>query len=547
MAIFVVDVARAQEPVDAPGEPGFEERFEAGMALLEAGRKTRDRDSFERCASVFIELYNEFEASDRADSLLFQAADCSQSAGMIGQAIQLRTALLERHPQSDLAESTLWALAHGYTAVAYYEDAAERYEQYAAQYPKAKQTPDALQNAYLFRVGLSQTDAALQDLGEYERLYARKDPDKAAHLFWARQELLETEVQRRDHALAYLERYGEAGPLDRTLVAEAVIAQFDWRRSCAEPLLFDSCITIERAGKRTWVRGISASDQAKVDRVLAERAGKSIKPPKRCGGSGYAVVTVHARKPKLASDAQARLRQILKAIRKHDPIENIPEHDVERRSDFADAWAMAIVYQADADYEAFLRLELPDNLDFFIDADLRDSADLADARRYKAQLARYEDSRRRFGAFIEQKRGLGGDLMQHYAEVKLAGSPHWLFVAAARQGVMYESFADQLEHAKIPQSLRSEGESEVYCEALAEQATPMREQAIMALKYCVERSTEFQFFNEFSRSCEARLAELDPWDDHHPVTNELFGESVYAPTRMRTVGVLPESGVPETR
>jgi hypothetical protein len=544
-SIFAVDVARAQEPVEAPREPGgsFEERFEAGTALLEAGRKNRDRDSFERCASAFIELYNEFESSDRAHSLLFRAAYCSQSAGMIGQAIQLRTALLERHPQSRLAESTLWALAEGYNAITYYERAAERYEQYAEQYPKGKETPDALQNAYLFRVGLSQNGAALQDLDEYERLYAGEDPDEAARIFWARHDLLETQMQRRNHALEYLERHGEDGPLDRALVAEVVIARFDWRRSCAEPLLFDSCITIKRVGKRKWVRGISASDQAKVDRVRAEQAGKPLAPPKRCGGSGYMVVTVHARNQELERQAQDRLGRILSSFRKASRIE-IPEHEVERKSDFADAWAMALVYQADAGYEEFLRLELPDNLDFFIDAGLRDSADQADARRYKVQVAQYQDSERRLSAFFERKRELGGDLSDRYS-VGLTGSLHWQLVAATRQAIMHESFADQLDHAKISRTLRSEPQIAAYCDQLAKEAEPMRERAMLAWEYCVVRSTEFQYFNEFSRLCEARLADLDPWDD--PVTNELFGESVYAPTRMRTVGVLPESGVPETR
>jgi hypothetical protein len=542
VVICVVDVARAQEPVE---EGSFEERFEAGTALLEAGRKTGDRDSFERCAVTFIELYNEFESSERAHSLLFRAAYCSQSAGMIGQAIQLRTALLERHPQSRLAESTLWALAEGYTAITFYEQAAERYEQYAAQYPKAKETPDALQNAYLFRVGLSQNGAALQDLDEYERLYAGEDPDEAARIFWAQHDLLETQRQRRDHALAYLERHGEDGPLDRALVAEAVIAQIDWRRSCTEPLLFDSCITIKRVGKRNWVRGISASDQATVDRVLAERAGKSLEPPKRCGGSSYAVVTVHARKQKLARAAQDRFGRILPMFRKASRIE-IPEHEVDRKSDLADAWAMAMVYQADVRYEEFLRLELPDNLEFFIDMDLKGSADQADARRYKAQVAQQQDSYRRLSAFIERKRDLGVDLRDRYF-VRLTGSLHWQLVAVARQAIMLESFADQLDHAKISRTLHSEPQIEAYCDQLTELATPLREEAVVDCQFVVERSTEFQYFNEFSRLCEARLADLDPWSYHYPPSNELFGESVYAPTRMRTVGVLLESGIPVAR
>jgi hypothetical protein len=511
------------------------------MASLEAGTKGGGREDFERCASVFIELYNEFESSDRADSLLFNAAHCSESAGMIGQAVQLRIALLERHPQSDLAESTLWTLAEGYTAITHYEHAAERYEQYAAQYPEAKETPGALHNAYLFRVGLSQNAAALRDLDEYQRLYERKDPDKAALIFWARQSLLETEVQRRDHALAYLEGPGKAGPIDRVLVAEAVIAQFDWRRSCTEPLLFDSCITIERTGKRTWVPGVSAREQAEVDRVRAEQAGKSGKRAERCGGSGYAVVNVHARKQTLARVARDRFAQILTMIRRADPLE-IPAHEVDRQSDLADAWAMALVYQADAAYEEALRLELPDNLDFFVDLDLQDSTDPATARRYKAQLQRKLDSYERLSSFLSRAQDFGKELASRYAEVERTRSPHWQLLAATRMGLLYESFADQLAHAKIPRALRSEPQVEAYCDALVDASLQSRD-AIEVWAKCIYVSRQFQFFNELSRLCEARLSDLDP--RRHPATNELFGESVYAPTRLRTVGVQPESGVPE--
>jgi tetratricopeptide (TPR) repeat protein len=541
----VIDLAHAQEPSEATREGrDFDERYETGIAHLEAGRASGERESFERCAGVLVELYNEFEGHDRAAALLFNAAECSESAGMVGQAVQLRTALIERHPESEFAARTLLALAGSYAAIAYYEQAAERYEQFAARYPKESATPSALANAYLFRVGLGQDEAALQDLGEYERLYESKDPDKAAGIFWSRHDRLESTKQQREHALAYLEHHGHTD-LGRSLVAEAVIAQIDWRRSCTEPLLFDSCISIERNGRRKWLRGISASDQAKVARVRAEQAGKSYKPPKRCGGPGYGIVTVHARKQKLAADAQARFKQILSAIRKKNPMLGIPEHEVERKSAFADAWAMAMVYQADTLYEEFLRLELPDDLDFFVDEELRNTSDVAQARLYKAQDGRYGASTKALSTFLERKQDLAAEVVDRYLAAKLAGSPKWGLVAAARMGMLYESLADQLEHAEVPRSLRSQREIEMHCEHLAMHAQPIREQAIASWSYCVEKSTVYQFFEESSRLCEARLAEHDPW--RYPATNELFGESVYASTRMRTVGLLPEPGVPEDR
>src|SRR5690606_8273651 len=143
-------------------------------------------------------------------------------------------------------------------------------------------TPDALQNAFLYRVGLSQRELALADLDRYERLYARKHAERAAAVFWTRQQLLDDDAARREHAVDYLARYRSKGGLDRLIVAEVTIAQIDWRRSCPEPLLHDLCVSIERH-----------------DKSLV---------PHRCELPQYTTVTVHKRNAKLAQQAQERLR-----------------------------------------------------------------------------------------------------------------------------------------------------------------------------------------------------------------------------------------------
>jgi hypothetical protein len=500
----------AQQP-----DEHFAERYDAAVAHLEQGRASGSRESYQRCADGFVELYNEYEEYARADELLFNAAVCSEFAGAIGMAIALRAALLEHHPQSNLAEPTLAGLAFWYAAIAHYDDAAERYEQYAARYPHSKDTPDALQNAYLFRLGLDQTDAALENLDDYEQLYEREDPDKAAQIFWSRRELLDSARERREHAVAYIERHGKAVSVDRWLVAEAVVAQIDWRSSCSEPLLFDSCITIERRGRRPRVPGMSASMRADVARMRAQRPGKK---PERCGGPGYAIVTVHAREQELAKQAQARFDRILSALGKSGPIQ-IPEHEPWRRASFLDAWAMALVYRADAKYEKFLRRDLP--------------ADLKPDRTQR----RYEQAIVRLGTFTTKKEDLGEELADQYAAVDAVASPHWQLVAAARVGMLYESFADQLEHAKVPGGLVDRAQLEDYCGLLGAWAQPLRQHAIEAWGRCIERSTQLELFGEFSRLCELRLADLDP---RHPATHELFGEPGPGPTRMRTVGVLPD-------
>ena len=63
-------------------------------------------------------------------------------------------------------------------------------------------------------------------------------------------------------------------------------------------------------------------------------------------------------------------------------------------------------------------------------------------------------------------------------------------------------------------------------------------QALAAYEYCINRSTEFQFFNDFSRLCENEMQQRDA--DKYPATNELFGVSIYTASRISKVEVLED-------
>jgi len=257
-----------------------------------------------------------------------------------------------REPEPELDDDTLHELAQAHANTAEYEQAATHFEQFAKQAGEDVRAPEALQNAYLFRLGLGQRDAAKRDLVAYQHLYEpdqRDDPEKVAQIFWSQHDLLDSTKDQRKHAIAYLANFEEEGGLDRALVAEAVIAQIDWRRSCPKPLLMDSCISISR----------EAMPSAKPKR------------PERCGLPSQSIVTVHRRNSKLAAAAQERFEKIDKLAARGKNID-ILEGDRPRLERFKAAWAMAIVYRADAQYEEFLALELPDDLDFYF-GDGRDS------------------------------------------------------------------------------------------------------------------------------------------------------------------------------
>jgi TolA-binding protein len=546
---MISSVARAQEP--EPSErraqlvaeelerDAMSKHGEAGKAHA-AGEPGGDPDGFAKCAAGFLELYE-----TRSESyvypflLLWNAAACSDGAGEFEQAMQARTLLLERYPESALAQDTLFYLAKSHEVVGQYEEAATRYEQFAERHGKDARTVDALQNAYLFRIGLDQREQAGRDLAEYEQLYEKKDVAKAASIFWTRQSLLDSRKAKREHAEDYLQTYGKTGGVDRAMVAEAVIAQDDWRRSCRKTLLHDSCITVERVRMHPSEAALAQTGLAVEPKPQAEPGAKQprYRPPKRCGSADRAITTVHDRSSKLRDQAQSRFKMILKTVGKGSKLE-IPEDDLARIEDFVNAWAMAMIYIADAGFEDYLRLAPPTDLDFFLPA-RPERDDTAAWTEYRAQLQTREESIRRLYEFLARKAKRGQELQDEYAAVKGTGSPHGTLAAAARTAMILQSFADQLRTFPVPRNLRSEPEVQAFCEATADVAVPIAEQAIQAWTYCVERSTLYQYFNEFSRLCEAELSQLDPV--HYPETHELFGESVYVGSGIASAGVLSEA------
>ncbi|WP_106394561.1 tetratricopeptide repeat protein [Enhygromyxa salina] len=523
--------------------------WKKGMAYRDAGaayvngEEHGDPQGFEKCATQFIDVFNNFEEHEKASTLLWNAADCSDASYQVGQAIQIRTALLDRFPDSEHAQDTLHYLAESYQAVAYYNESADRYEQFADEHSKDKRASDALQNAYLFRLGLGQESKAKENLAKYESLYKKKDVKKAAKIFWSQHDLLKSTGAKRKHAEDYLKTYSTRGGLDRAVVAEAVIGQIDWRRSCDEPLLYDSCITVERKRALSGVAAIEKRKKMEAkQKKAAEKAEKEgtkkprFRPPKRCGSPTQGVITVHRRGSKRGDAAQARFKKILKMVGKGKI--DIPEEDKKRAEDFKNAWAMAMVYQADKKYEEYLRIKMPTELDFVVEDWRKDSGVASWEKMYKEQVKKAEDSKKRVGEFFESKTKIGVELQERYAAVKSTGSPYWVLAASARTASVLQNFADQLYRADVPSDFRSQEQVWAYCDTLADQAAPVQQQALAAYEYCIDRSTEFQFFNEFSRLCEEEMQQRDA--DKYPATNELFGVSIYTASRIEDVKVLED-------
>jgi TolA-binding protein len=512
--------------------------WKKGMTYLEAGRKGTDPDGYRKCAEQFINIYNEYgDEHEKASTLIYNAAECYEAAYLLGQSVRFRKILLDKFPNSEHYQKTLSNLAGNYQAIAMYDKAAQHMEMYADKYKTDKQSPDFLRNAYLFRLGLGQDQDAAKNLSKYENLYKKDNPELAAKIFWSKHDILKTDEEKLKHAEEYLKIYGKNGGLDRRIVAEATIGQILWRQSCSEGLLYESCITIKRKKAQAGDKAREAAQKLrqKAKKVNDKKAGSSKKQeiPEYCGRATSGIITVHDRNKKKAEEAQKYFDSVLKLAKNKI---TLPEEDRDRREDFANAVAMSAVYKADRQYEEYLKIEMPGNLSFHVEEWKKDSGYPKWEKEYKEQVKKKEDSTKRFLEFYEKKTKIGQALQQQYdGIVNAKQSPYWMLAAAARSAMVSQNYADQLYRAEVPKEFKTEEQADAFCDELGDRAQPIQEDAVKKFSFCLERSTTFQFFNEFSRLCEEELQQREP--DKYPATEELFGISQYTASRPDRVDV----------
>ncbi len=513
--------------------------WKRGMAYRDAGA-AGDPNGFRMCADQFLGLYNEYgKEHEKASTLIYNAGECYEAAYLLGQSVRMRRILLEEFPTSEHYQVTLSKLAGNYQAIAMYDKAAERMEAYAEKYTKDKESPDFLRNAYLFRLGLGQSDLAAANLAKYEGLYKKDNPELAAKIFWSKHDILRTDDEKLKHAEEYLKIYGKTGGTDRRVVAEAAIGQILWRQSCDKGLLYDSCMSIKRkvaqAGEKARQR---AEELKRKDKKLKEKKASGGKAkqeiPKNCGSATSGIITVFPRNKKKADEAQKYFDSVIRTAGNSKI--SIPEEDRQRVEDYRNALAMAQVYKADVKYEEYVVIEMPGGLSFFVEDYKKDSGLPKWEKEYKEQVVKRDDSIKRFKEFYERKNRIGSELQKTYDSiVEAKQSPYWMLAAAARSAMVSQNYADQLYRAEVPSEFKTEEEAYAFCDELSDRAQPHQDAAVAKFSFCLEKSTTFQFFNEFSRLCEEELQQRDA--DKYPSTSEIFGKSQYTASRPDRIEV----------
>jgi hypothetical protein len=86
--------------------------------------------------------------------------------------------------------------------------------------------------------------------------------------------------------------------------------------------------------------------------------------------------------------------------------------------------------------------------------------------------------------------------------------PRWVIAAGSRVGEMWGTFVKEFRAAPIPDAFRKDVEiRQTYYASLDEASEPQKQQAKSAFETCLGYSVKYQYFDEFSRTCEEWLAQ----------------------------------------
>jgi tetratricopeptide (TPR) repeat protein len=458
--------------------------WQAVLDHVERGERG-DQAAFLRCGEAAQAIVARLAARDpRTPWILHWSAQCFEAVGQWTEAAQAYERLLAVAPDSRWTQQSIASLVEGNFAVARYDDAARRAEQYAARFPKDQRTDDYLRIAYMSRLGLGQPDRALAALDRLEEFYVRRDPERAARFHWIRREALTDDDARLRHAEQFLVRHGRSGGLDRRIVAEVTLGQLKWRRACEKAPTLAACASLSRG----------PSPQQRT-----------------CGDRAAVRFEVFTRDAGQADEAQRYLASALK-LAKYDV--KIPVDDVARIDAFREALAAAAVLIADRGFDELLGL-----LEQVRDVHARDIRQPADLLARVAELA----------ATLEQ---------QYTQVINKQDSLAWSIAAAARIGQIAELRADALLLREIPRELTGK-HAEAFCATRRQQVAPFHAAALAAYERCLELSIASGTFTESSRLCEDVLARRDP--GRFPPLAEIVAVAAEPATRVETVAVQLEA------
>jgi tetratricopeptide (TPR) repeat protein len=254
---------------------------------------------FKEAAREYVDIYRQCqqdaETNERLPEVLYNAALNYEAARLVGRAIRVRKLLVERHPNHETAKRALYLLGANYHALAIYGQAADYYEQFATRFPgedgsrctdtersagTCANAIEALQNAVFFRLGLGETDKALEDANLFARNYRTRKPRETAQVMYSIGSVFQNQrnwTKTVDHYRGWIRTYGRSAPPQLLIMANIQIARaFRETNNASQgaPFLADTVRIWER-GAADAIARLDIDDGAKALALLEAKTGVS--------------------------------------------------------------------------------------------------------------------------------------------------------------------------------------------------------------------------------------------------------------------------------
>jgi tetratricopeptide (TPR) repeat protein len=552
---------KLEEKVDdfyASPELTKDQEFKAQLAKLKAGVQRMQIAELEKAgknkeaAAMYIQVATDYPDDPKIDEVYYNAAVLFDKANLIGLAIQARQQLLKIKPDSVLAKKAIFSIGRNYQNIAAFELAAENYETFANKFPGEKESATALYSASMFRRGLGENDKSIADVKDFIKLYGgRKEfVDKAAGVEFDTAQIFEQQKNNdalKKHFTAYLKEWGTKGGVDRQIVAHAKLGEILWKESCSVAGVNGACIELTRVRAAGAARVAAEKEAKKAKGKKGHKKGANL--PAQCGPETKSKIAVHDRGPAKAKEALSHFAEALKLFKGGAADKNVPGKDEAERSARVNLMnyyaAEARMVEGDVEYEKFLKMNIPDKLDF------SPAPQGASPAKEKAAKKRLEENQKKFKKWNDDKIKQLQNAQKVYQSVILFKQAHWAIAASARIGQLFQDYSGQLYTAPVPkagsapagydQAEFDQYFHDAYCDAMTDQAEPLETKAIEGLSTCLNKSTELSWFNEWSQLCEAELNQLKP--NEYPLASEIRAEPGYVSvqTDHGVVQSLPET------
>ena len=517
-----------------------------GLLLNQFARKQAEqletKGEYVSCGKAYLDIFNRNPNAENGEQVLYNSGVCFEKGKSIGAAISMFGILMRRFPKHALAQRAIARLGRNYAKIAWYDKAAQMFEQYARKYAGEKDAFGALSEAVFYRKGIGDDKQAISDTKYFVSTYGGrkgfftrgksdegKDNTNSASALAGRKKIRYKEAaaaaayglnsiyekQGDDdtvvrHLRGYLRTWGKLGGVDRQVIAHTKIGMILWKQSCPVRGVKGACVRVQR--------------ERSLARKKRRRQRSSL--PKQCGPQSKIKLRVIERDPRLVREARRHFQTAIKLFEadmrgggKRSKVPGAREEKQARAAVMTKYYAASRFFMVERDYEAFLALEFPRKLDF----------DPRNPRKKK-------NSEKRFNEWLKQKKklldalaakGTKGREGKYRSILRVrGGGAHYPIAAAARIGQLSQNFSDALFTAPIPNIVRTgrfkEEKVDAYCDALTTAADPLEKVSVGAFGFCLETSTKLNWFNEWSKLCEKELGQIQP--ETFPTASEIHAE-----------------------